>query len=86
MRTTLDIADDVLIAAKAATRRDKRSVGEVISALARHALGTGPRAVSGRRRKARHSALAKLGIEPLPPRGGMVTNEIINQLRDDGIY
>lgn len=85
MRTTLDIDDDVLLAAKATARRDKRSIGSVISELARHALTTAPENPSGRRRDGRHASLAKLGIEPLPQRGGVVTNEIINQLRDNGI-
>lgn len=86
MRTTLNIADDVLLAAKDTARRDKRSVGEVISELARRALVAAPDSASGQRRKLRHPGLAKLGIEPLPRRGGVVTNELINQLRDDGIY
>ena len=34
---------------------------------------------------ARHLGLARLGVEPLPKRGGVVSNETINQLRDDGI-
>ena len=35
MRTTLDIADDVLQAAKERARREKKTAGEVISELAR---------------------------------------------------
>jgi len=35
MRTTLDIADDVLMAAKDRAGRQKRSVGEILSELAR---------------------------------------------------
>jgi hypothetical protein len=38
MRTTLAIDDDVLIAAKAIARQQKRSVGKVISELARCSL------------------------------------------------
>jgi len=38
MRTTLDIADDVLSAAKERARRENKSAGEVISELARAAL------------------------------------------------
>ena len=30
--------------------------------------------------------LLGLGIRPLPKRGGVVSNELINQLRDDGGY
>ncbi len=85
MRTTLDIEDDVLMAAKETARRNKLSIGAVISDLARRTL-TAQSTHPGRRRETRHPGLAKLGIEPLPRRGGVVTNEIINQLRDDGIY
>ncbi len=84
MRTTLDIADDVLMAAKETAQRDKRSVGDVISDLARRSLLGG--AAGSKRRGSSHPGLAKLGIQPLPKRGGIVTNELINQLRDDGIY
>ena len=86
MRTTLDIADDVLLAVKDVARRDKRSIGEVISELARSALVSSHEPRLGRPRKTQHAGLARLGIQPLPSRGGIVTNELINQLRDDGIY
>ena len=85
MRTTLDIADDVLIAATETARRDKRSTGDVISELARSALlqQHGPATARGAPSR---SKLARLGIQALPKRGGIVTNEAINQLRDDGQY
>ncbi len=38
MRTTLVIDDDVLVAAKATAREQHRSIGEVVSELARNAL------------------------------------------------
>jgi hypothetical protein len=86
MRTTLDIADDVLLAAKETARRQKTSLGAVISELARRSL-VDPRAASpGRAEAPRRSGLTRLGIQPLPRRGGIVSNETINQLRDDGIY
>lgn len=84
MRTTLDIADDVLMAAKETARRDKRSMGEVISELARRAL-LEAHAPPARRSPPERSKLARLGIAPLPRRGGIVTNEAINRLRDDGL-
>jgi hypothetical protein len=40
MRTTLDIADDVLQAAKERARRERKTAGEVISELARSTLTT----------------------------------------------
>jgi hypothetical protein len=85
MRTTLDIADDVLLAAKETARRQKTSLGAVISDLARRSL-VEPAAPAARVDPARRSRLARLGIRPLPKRGGVVSNETINQLRDDGIY
>ena len=42
MRTTLDIADDVLHAVKERARREKRSAGDVLSELARATLLRGP--------------------------------------------
>jgi hypothetical protein len=83
MRTTLDIADDVLLAAKEAARRQKVSLGAVISELARRSLVQPSNPTPSR--SASRSRLARLGVQPLPKRGGVVSNETINQLRDDGI-
>lgn len=84
MRTTLDIADDVLYAVKAEARREKKPVGEVMSALVRRALAQGPDG-RGPDAPARHTELARFGVHPLPKRGGVVTNELIDKLRDDGL-
>jgi len=80
MRTTLDIADDVLQAAKERARREKRTAGEVISELARHALTAPPEVPAARTRKVHH------GFRPFPKRGGIVTNERIDKLREDDVY
>jgi hypothetical protein len=80
MRTTLDIDDDVLLAAKEIARRDKKSAGQVISSLARSALA-GP-AVPTLAREPR----AAYGFRPFPRRGGIVTNELIDSLREDDAY
>lgn len=88
MRTTLDIADDVLFAAKELAQRQKKSLGAVISELARQALtqgSTGDRAggmARGATRARAAEPLAAYGIEPLPARGGIVSNELIDRLRD----
>ncbi len=80
MRTTLDLADDVLFAAKDLARHEKKTLGQVISELARKAFAqpTFPAHVAQR-----DEELAALGIVPLPSRGGVVTNELINRLRDE---
>jgi hypothetical protein len=94
MRTTLDIDDDVLLAAKDIARRDKKSLGQVISELARQAfarptyppaaaLGPAP-ATAGAAPVALTASerLAAYGIQPLPARGAVVSNELIERLRD----
>ncbi len=80
MRTTLDIADDVLLAAKEVARREKRTLGEILSELARSALVAPDRGVAPRRSGGKR--LARFGIQPLPARGGIVSNELIDRLRD----
>jgi len=80
MRTTLDIDEDVLRAAKELARREKKTAGAVISELARRALGAAPSEAAERGRKALH------GFRPFPKRGGLVTNEIIDKLREDDAY
>ncbi len=83
VRTTLDIDDDILAVARETARRDKRSIGDVISELARRSLTA---EAAPRRRSSDPHGLRALGIEPLPKRGGIVTNELIDRLRDDSIY
>lgn len=80
MRTTLDIADDVLQAAKERARREGKSAGQVLSELARSAL-TGRPHVRGA-----IASKARFGFHPFPKRGGIVTNEIIDTLREDDVY
>jgi hypothetical protein len=79
MRTTLDIADDVLQAAKELARRKGTTAGRVISDLARQALREGPAPAAGRGTRRRPSAF--LGFRPFAGRGGIVTDEIVNDLR-----
>ena len=80
MRTTLDIDKDVLRAAKALARRRKTTVGAVISGLARQALDTASTPSRASEPEAFH------GFRPFPKRGGIVTNELINKLREGDIY
>jgi hypothetical protein len=83
MRTTLDIADDVLQAAKERARRENKTVGKVISELARAAL-TAPAPTVARKKAS--EPRAHYGIRPFPRRGGVVTNELIDKLREDDAY
>ena len=80
MRTTLDIANDVLQAAKELAHREKKTTGQVISELARSALTAPPQIPITRRSKSIH------GFRPFPKRGGIVTNELIDKLREDDAY
>ena len=78
MRTTLDIDEDVLRAAKEHARREKKTAGAVISELARRALTAPPRAT--------HEPKALHGFRPFPQRGGIVTNEQIDKLREEDAF
>jgi hypothetical protein len=81
MRTTLDIADDVLQAAKERARLEKKTAGEVISELARRAL-TAPPTPAADAATIREPR-AVYGLRPFARRGGIVTNELIDDLRDE---
>jgi hypothetical protein len=83
MRTTLDIADDVLLAAKELARRERKSAGQVISELARRAL-LGPEAAATAA-SAAEGPEEFFGFRPLPSRGVVVTNELIDRLREEDV-
>ena len=73
MRTTLTIDDDVLGFAKAMAREENRSLGEVISDLARRALlrPEAPKARNG------------IVLLPVSNPHAVVTLEMVNALRDE---
>jgi hypothetical protein len=73
MRTTLDIEDDVLLAAKEIARNQGLSTGKVLSDLARQALTREPP------ENTRHG----VPLFPTRPGSGVVTLELVNQLRDE---
>lgn len=77
MRTTLDIDDDVLQAAKERGRREGQTAGRVISDLARAALTAAPVATMAGEPRAIY------GFRPFPRRGGVVTDALIDRLRED---
>ena len=81
MRTTLDIDDDILEAAKALARQSDRTAGAVLSDLARRALTTAPQRPG--------TGIAEKGVGgfvPFKSRGGLVTNEQIDRLREHDAY
>jgi hypothetical protein len=80
VRTTLDIDDDVLRAARELARRERKTAGRVISELARKALGAEPKGAPSRGEKVVH------GFRPFPRRGGVVTNDVIDRLREEDAY
>lgn len=73
MRTTLDIDEDILLAAKEMARERRQSTGKVISELARQGFF---KFTPGETRN---------GIMLLPVRDptAIVTMELVNQLRDE---
>jgi hypothetical protein len=73
VRTTVDLDDDVLLAVKYRARAEHRSAGAVLSELARRALTESPAG----------STDSFLGFQPLPKRGAVVTNDLIDRLRDE---
>lgn len=76
MRTTVSIDADVLVAAKERARREGRSLGSVLSDLARAGLGGVGDAATG-------SGASFHGFEPFPSRGSVVSNALIDHLRED---
>ncbi|CAN7725602.1 CopG family transcriptional regulator [Phyllobacterium sp. LjRoot231] len=73
MRTTLAIDDDVLAAAKGLAERQNKTIGEVISMLARKSLQAPVTSRSER------NGVPLLAVKDGTP----VTMEFVNQLRDE---
>ena len=78
MRTTIDIEDDVLAAAKEMASQQRVSAGTVVSRLLRQAMsgagGSGQSPPAGLRSVA--------GFQPFPSQGVLITNAQIDALRD----
>lgn len=74
MRTTLDLDEDVLQAAKELAAARRTTMGKVLSELARQGL-----------RPEEAQPAVRNGVPLLPPRPGArpVTLEAVNRLRDD---
>ena len=76
MRTTLEIRDSVLQAAREEAARRNTSVGEVISTWAERGIYA---PLSAQQPRAEY----RTGIRQLPSRDQVVTNDHINTLRDE---
>jgi hypothetical protein len=85
MRITLDIANDVLEAARVRARREKKTVGEVISELARAALNASASTRATTKLTTREQA-AVYGFRPFPKRGGIVTSELVYAIAEGEAY
>ena len=77
MRTTLDIDDDVLLAAKEHAARERKSLGAVVSALARESLR---RPSPGAARKSTARRGGRFAV--LPQRDEVITLEHVRGLQD----
>ena len=73
MRTTIDLEDDVLSAAKELAIKRGTTVGRVLSDLARQSLT----------RQTPVSTRDGLPLFPVQSRAGVVTLEFVNRLRDE---
>lgn len=73
MRTTLDIEDDILSAAKELAKQEGTTAGQIISALARKGL------ISNSPKK----PTLRGGVPVLPSRGEIVTMEKVQRLMDE---
>lgn len=78
MRTTLDIPDDVLLAAKSLAAQKKQTTGRVVGDLLRQAMRSSAGEV-GARNGVPVFASKKSGVDSAPP-----TLDLVNRLRDGG--
>jgi hypothetical protein len=74
MRTTIDIEEDVLLAAREIAREKRVSIGKGLSDLARRSL-TSLESVSYR---------SGVPLFPVRSDAGIMTLELVNRLRDEG--
>ena len=77
MRTTLNIDGGVLIAAKELARRERKTAGQLVD-LMREAL----RARAGFAGEDREQR-ALYGFRPIPAGGSVVTDELVDELREE---
>lgn len=78
MRTTLDIEDDVLAAAKEMASRQRVSAGTMISRLLREAMS----GANGMKQSSGGGLRSVAGFQPFPAQGVLITDAQIDALRD----
>jgi hypothetical protein len=76
MRTTLEIDDDVLAAAKELALRQRTTAGKMISEMARRGIQT---------RHGKPSAKRRNGFEILPAEKRVVTLELVQKLLEESV-
>jgi hypothetical protein len=79
MRTTIDIDQDILVAAKELAISENSTAGKVISRLARAALMGSTTANANRASE----SSPVYGFEPFSSSGAIVTNDLINKIRQE---
>lgn len=82
MQTTLRIDDDLLIAVKEIAQRESKTAGAVVSDLLRQSL---VRAKGADRQGRVESPGAEFGFRPFPKRRSIVSNDVIDRLREKGV-
>ncbi len=80
MRTTLDIDEDILMAAKELARRAGTTAGAVLSDLARTALQSPEPKPSAQSQPSHSNAF---GFEPFAGNGRVVTTDLVHRLQDE---
>ncbi len=79
MRTTLDIDDDVLSAAKGLAAKERKTAGKILSEFFRRALHA-PAAAASKASGTKY--VIKNGIPVLPSRGEVVTVEKVRRIME----
>lgn len=78
MRTTVEIEEDIWVAAEEIARRQRLETNKVVSLLLREALAL--RLAHGQLSGAPVKSVG--GFRPFAPRGGIITDKFVNALRD----
>jgi hypothetical protein len=81
MRTTLDLDEDVLLAAKELAKRRNMPAGRVVSQLLRSVL-TGRTGHARASKTGGKGSKSVAGFRPFPEGRSVVTNDVVNRLRD----